>query len=55
LKWPGRRWPAQFRFERRQLNLNVLRCFALADDFFAIPPQEVIDGLDANLNRARSA
>jgi hypothetical protein len=47
------RGSAEICFQRRQLRLNFLRGFALADDFVAIPPQEVIDSLDADLDRAR--
>src|SRR5271156_4536674 len=39
---------AQFSLQGRELPLDVLLCFAPPDDFFAIPPQEIIDGLDAN-------
>ncbi len=35
----------------RELRLDLLDCLALPDDFLAIPPQEVVDGLDANLDR----
>ncbi|MGA9897826.1 MAG: hypothetical protein WBQ09_06965 [Terriglobales bacterium] len=38
---------AQFGFERSQLRFDLLVRLALADDFFAVTAQEVIDGFDA--------
>src|SRR5690349_17442279 len=42
----------QSRFQGHQLRLDVLRGFALPDDFFAIAPQEIVNCLNANLDRA---
>ena len=38
----------QLGLERRQLSLNFLLGFPLANDFFAIATQEVIDSLDTD-------
>jgi hypothetical protein len=44
---------AQLRFERCQLGGNVLLSFALANDLLAITPEEIVDGFDSDLDRAR--
>src|SRR5580700_4511507 len=39
---------SQLRFEGRELSLNILLGLALANDLFAITPQEIVDGFDAD-------
>src|SRR6202008_4806907 len=41
------------RFELGELGINVLRCLTLADHFFAVTTQKIIDGLDTNLDGTR--
>src|SRR3974377_2453538 len=35
---------AQFRFQRGQPGFDIVVCLSFADDFLAIPAQEIIDG-----------
>jgi len=39
---------AQLRFQSRKLGVDILLCFALANDFFAIAPEEIIDSFDSD-------
>src|SRR5579862_9198848 len=39
---------AELLFQRGELGLDVFRRFALADDFFTVTAQEVVDGFDAD-------
>src|SRR6516164_9268847 len=51
-RWYLRDFTPKLRFELGELGINVLRCLALADHFFAIATQKIIDGLDTNLDGA---
>src|SRR5262249_14676476 len=42
----------QLSFENRQLRLDLLLCFPLLDDLFAVAAQEIVNGLHSNPNRA---
>src|SRR5438445_8456485 len=44
---------AKLRLKRCQLGLDLLPRLALADDFFAIPPQEIINRFHANTDPPR--
>jgi hypothetical protein len=44
----GRHLLSQFCLERGQLGFDFLRRAALADYFFPVTPQELIDRLDTN-------
>src|ERR1700746_1352929 len=42
----------QLSFQNRQLRFDLLLCFALLDDLFAVAAAEIVDGLNSNPNRA---
>src|ERR1700689_4082375 len=48
----GHGLPAHLRFQRGQLGFDFFVGLALADDLFAVAPQEIIDGFDANSDGA---